>query len=112
LRLNDPRRLPGAMPEPLMIPRWPRGSVGSGFPECREPRISQSPSPTCLNSLNQDPCPANLLGAEGVQEAREQLVHQLEVGRQGGGVLPFLVERLLVEGLRVELLTGPAVDED
>ena len=68
--------------------------------------------PAKADLLQQDPGAADLLRAQRVEEARNELVHQLEIGRQRRGVLLCAVEHLLGELLRVERRAGPAVDED
>src|SRR4030095_16542772 len=62
--------------------------------------------------LQQDSGALDLLGAERVEEPRQQLVHQLEVGRERGSVLTRRVEHFLAEPFGVQLLAGSAVDED
>src|SRR3954447_25749619 len=50
----------------------------------------------------QDAGATDLLGAQRAQERRQDLVHQLEVGRERGGVLLRAVEHFFVDGLAVE----------
>src|SRR4249920_2212180 len=62
--------------------------------------------------LEEDAGSADFLRAQGVQEARDQLVHQLEVRRKRRGVLLSVVEHLLVERFGVERGSRTAIDEN
>src|SRR5688572_17661557 len=49
--------------------------------------------------LDEDSRAADALGAESAQEPRDDLIHQLEIGRQRWGVVVLVVEPLLAERL-------------
>src|SRR5688572_33485564 len=61
--------------------------------------------------IKEDARAPDLLGRDDTQEVGEQAVHELEVGRQRGGLLLFRVEHLLRELLLVQRLPGLSVDE-
>src|SRR6186997_444903 len=62
--------------------------------------------------FDQHPGSSYALRAEGAQEARDDLVHQLEVGRQRRRVVVLVVEPFFAQCFRINLRARAAVNED
>src|SRR6188472_3384625 len=87
------------------------GSSGLGLGSRRVAGHDPGPKTQDPRLFEENPRAPDLLRTERVQEARQQAVHQLEVGRERRRVLVLRIEALLVEALAVEHLAGAAVDE-
>src|SRR5512145_1063197 len=97
----------------LRIPRTLTGGQGTGSSRetsrAQECRAGDQP---LMGLFQEDSGAADFLSAERVEEARNELVHQLEVRGERGGVLLRAVEDLFPELLGIERRSGAAVDED
>src|SRR5581483_788123 len=91
-----------------MLPATKHTSLTETCLECQRPAKRGRASGKLAK---EDAGAAHFLGAQRVEERRDQRVHHLEVGRQRRRVLLRRVEALFAERLRVDRRAGAAVDE-